>query len=114
MGALAAASTSAHADDMQEITISAPAVKVVGYDATTRARIEQITVRARVKFDGATLTASSAVALLEDNILEAARKACEAAGPRSFDDSTCIREAVKTARPQLDAAIARARSSAEG
>jgi UrcA family protein len=114
MGALAALSAQAHGGDLQEITISAPAVKVVGYSAATRAPIEEVTVTARVAFDPATLTASSGVALLKQSVAQAARKACDAAGPQIFDDGTCVRDAIRTARPQVDAVIARARSSAQG
>src|SRR5258708_5796459 len=110
IGALAVMSAGAHAQDLEEITISAPAVKTVRYELATFAPIEQSTVTARVAFDPVTLTTNSGVALFKDNVLEAARKACVAADPLTQDDGTCVHTAVKSAKPQVDAAIARARS----
>jgi len=114
IGALAVMSARARAQDLDEITISAPAVKAVGSDAATLAPIEESTVTARVAFDPATLTTNSGVALLKDSVLEAARKACDAADPFTPDDGTCVQTAVRSAKPQVDAAIARARSSVNG
>jgi UrcA family protein len=113
IGALAAMSAGAHADNLDEVTISAPATKIVGRDYATGAPIEQETVTANVKFDPVTLTTNSGVALLKDSVLAAARKACYAADPLTMDDDgTCVHDAVKSAKPQVDAAIARARSNA--
>jgi UrcA family protein len=58
-----------------------------------------------------TLRNASGVVLLKDRVLEAAYKACNAADPLTPDDGTCVREAVKSAQPQVDAAIAHARST---
>ena len=114
IGALAIISTRAHAQDLDEITISAPAVKIVGRDPATLAPIEESTVTARVAFDPVTLTTNSGVALLKDGVVDAARRACDAADPLTMDDGTCVQTAVKSAKPQITAAIARARSSANG
>jgi UrcA family protein len=104
----------AHAGDLDQITISAPAVKTVGREAATDAPIQQSTVSARVTFDPVTLTTNSGVALLNDSVLEAARRACDEADPLTPDDGSCLRTALESAKPQVDAAIARARSSANG
>jgi UrcA family protein len=111
IGALTVLSARAHADDLDEITISAPAVKTVGRDAATGAPIEEVTVTARVKTDPVTLTTNSGVALFKDSVLDAARKACTMADPLTPEDGTCVHDAVKAAQPQVDAVIARARSS---
>jgi UrcA family protein len=100
------------ADTFDEVTVSAPAVKTVGHDYATNAPIQDVTVTARVQYDPVTLTTHSGVSLLKDSVLTAAREACYDAGPLSPDDGTCIFEAVKSAEPQIDAAVARARSSA--
>jgi UrcA family protein len=112
IGALSLLSVSAQAAEPDEITISAPAIKIVGRDFATNAPIEQSTVTARVFTDPVTLTTNSGVALLKDSVVEAARKACETAAPLDPYDQTCVFEAVKSAQPQVDAAIARARSNA--
>lgn len=54
---------------------------------------------------------SQSKGLLKAKVYEAARKACNATDPLTPGDATCIQEAVKSAKPQVDAAIARARSS---
>jgi UrcA family protein len=115
LGALAFMSAGAQAADPDEITISAPSVKTVGRDAATGAPIEQVTVKASIKFDPVTLTTNSGVALLKDSVLESARKACDSNSLlMSDDDGTCVRDAVKSAQEQVDAAVARARSTANG
>jgi UrcA family protein len=114
IGALSIMSAGVHAAEPDEVTISAPAVKTVGREAATLAPIEQVTVTARVAYDPVTLTTNSGVALLKDGVLEAARKACDSADPLMSDDGTCVRNAVESAKPQITAAIARARSSATG
>jgi len=115
IGALAIMSARAHADDyLDEITIAAPAVKTVGRNSATGAPIQEVTVIARVKADPVKLTTNSGVALLKDSVLDAARKACDAADPLTPDDGTCVLTAVKAAKPQIDAAVLRARSSVNG
>ena len=110
IGALSILSVRAQAAEPDEVTITAPAVKTIGRDTATGAPIEQVTVTARVTTEPVTLTTNSGVALLKDSVLEAARKACTTADPLSSDD-TCVFEAVKAAQPQVNAVIARARSS---
>jgi len=111
-GTLAILSQPVHADaaDVPEITISAPSVKIVGRDADLTP-IEQTTITAHVSFDPIGLTTNSGVALLKDRVIKAARQACNAADPTEPDDGTCALEAVKAAQPQIEAAIARARSN---
>jgi hypothetical protein len=49
-------------------------------------------------------------------VFHAALKVCNSISlPLSQDDNgTCVRDAVKSAQPQIDAAVARARSTANG
>lgn len=114
IGALAVMSARAHAGDLDEITISAPAVTTIGHEIPGLTPIQEATVTARVTADSVALTTNSGVALLKDSVLDAARKVCEAADPSTPDDGTCVLAAVKSAKPQIDAAVARARSSANG
>jgi UrcA family protein len=111
---VSARAPAAEPDDIDVITVSAPVAKTLGPDATTVAPIERITVTARVQFDPVTLTTNSGVALLKDAVLDAARKACADADPLTNDGGVCVRRAVESAEPQVDAVIARARSSANG
>jgi UrcA family protein len=62
-----------------------------------------------VAFDPPTLTTESGAAHLRERVLEAASEACRAA--LTEDDERCVREAIQTAQPQIDAAIARSRRS---
>jgi UrcA family protein len=111
IGALAVLSTRAHAAEFDPITVSAPTVETMGYDFALEGPIEKTTVTARIAVDAQTLTMDSGVTLLQDRVLEAANQACSAADPFTLDDDTCVREAVRAAQPQVDAAIARARNS---
>jgi UrcA family protein len=121
-GAIALVSAGAHAaapdqtDPVQldPITVSAPAAKIVGRDAATGAPIEEVTITARVKADPAALRTNYGALMLNYSVLDAARKACTAADPLTDDDGTCVNDAVESAKPQVDAAIARARSSLKG
>ncbi|MDB6043111.1 MAG: hypothetical protein JWM63_1662 [Gammaproteobacteria bacterium] len=115
LGALAFMSAGAQAADPDEITISAPSVRTVGRDAATGAPIQDVTVKASIKFDPVTLTTNSGVALLKDSVVETARKACDSNSLlMSDDDETCVRGAIKSVQAQVDAAIARARSTSNG
>jgi UrcA family protein len=117
LGALAFMSAGAQAaDDPDEITVSAPNVKTVGRDEVTGAPIEETTQTASVKFDPVTLTTNSGVTLLKDSVLDAANKMCSSINlpMADEDDGTCVRDAVKSAQAQVDAAIARARSTTNG
>ena len=122
VGAIALVSARAHAADADQldpvqldtITVSAPAVKVVDRDAASGAPIEQVTITARVQADPAALRTNYGALMLNYSVLDAARKACTAADPLEDDDGTCVHDAVESAKPQVDAAIARARSSLKG
>ena len=117
LGALAFMGAGAQAADApDQITISAPNVKTVGTDEATGAPIEEITQKASVKFDPVALTSNSGVALLNDAVYAAAAKACNSTTLTitDEDDDTCIRDAVKSAQAQVDAAIARAKSTTHG
>lgn len=122
VGAIALVSARAHAagsdqlDPVQldPITVSAPAVKIVDRDAATNAPVEQVTTTARVQADPAALRTNYGALMLSYSVLDAARKACDSADPLEDDDGTCVRDAVESAKPQVDAAIARARSSLTG
>ena len=119
LGALAFMSAGAQADDpdqVDQVTISAPGVKTVGHDEATGAPIEEVTKQASIKFDPVTLTTNSGVALLKDSVFESALRICNSIGlTMSYDDGgACIRDAVKSAQVQVDAAISRARSTTNG
>jgi UrcA family protein len=86
-------------------------VKDTGQDPTFLTPIEKTTVTAVVKFNPVTLTTNSGVALLEDSVQAAARRACDAAASPS---QSCVLRTVQSAQPQVAAAIARARTSGKG
>jgi hypothetical protein len=122
VAAIALVSARAHAADpdqldpvqLDPITVSASAVKIVDRDAATGAPIEQVTIKARVQADPAALRTNYGALMLNYSVLDAARKACTAADPLADDDGTCVHDAVESAKPQVDAAIARARTSLTG
>ena len=124
VGAIALVSARAHAADpdqldpvqLDPITVSAPAAKIVDRDTATGAPIEQVTITARVQADPAALRTNYGALMLNYSVLDAARKACTTADPLAddYDDGTCVQDAVESAKPQVDAAIARARSSLTG
>jgi UrcA family protein len=116
LGALAFMSAGAQADEpdqVDQVTITARSVKTVGRDEATGAPIEEVSKQASIKFDPVTLTTNSGVALLKDSVFESALQICNSIGlSMSYDDGgACVRDAVKSAQGQVDAAIARARSS---
>jgi UrcA family protein len=118
LGALAVMSAGAQAADYDEIAISAPNVKTVGRDEATNAPIQEVTKQATVKFDPVWLTTNSGVALLKDSVFDAALKACNSITLTMADadenDDSCVRDAVKSAQAQINAAVARARSTTNG
>ena len=119
LGALAFMSVGAQADEpdqVDQVTISAPSVKTVGRDEATGALIQDVTQKISIKFDPVTLTTNSGVTLLKDSVFESALQVCNSIGlPMSDDDDgACVRNAVKSAQAQVDAAIARARSTTNG
>jgi len=109
VGVLTVLGTCANADELDPITIAAPIVKTVGHEAGTEIPIKSVTVKAQIAADAETLRNDSGVVLLNDRVLEAARKACFAADPLSSGND-CVQHAVKAAQPQIAAAIADARS----
>jgi UrcA family protein len=121
-GALALLSAAAHAADpdqfnpvrLDPITVSAPSTNIVGRDAIGTP-IEEVTTTARVQVDPVALTTEYGVLMLNYSVLDAARKACNATDSLEDeeDDSACVQKAVESAKPQVDAAIARAQSSAK-
>jgi UrcA family protein len=121
-GAIALVSVRAHAADpdqidpvqLDQITVSAPAAKIVDRDAATGAPIEEVTITARVQADPAALRTNYGALMLNYSVLDAARRACTAADSLVDDGGTCVHDAVESAKPQVDAAIARARSSLKG
>ena len=114
VGALGLFNGRAQAADLDQVTISAPSVKTVGYDYATRAPIEEMTQTGRIKVDPVTLTTNSGVALLNDAVQATAQKICYSLDPVSFDDGQCVRDAIKSAQGQVAAAVARARANAVG
>jgi UrcA family protein len=116
IGALAFISAGAQAAEPDQITTSAPTVKTVGHDEATLAPIEEVTEKASIEVDPVTLTTNSGVALLKDSVYEAALKVCNSISlPMADDDNdACVRKAVKSAQAQVDEAVARARSTANG
>jgi UrcA family protein len=113
IAALAVFSVSAHAADYDEITVYGSTTKTVGREDATGAPIQKTTVKVGVTYDPVTLTTNSGVALLNDSVADAARKACFTADPVP-DDGTCVQNAIESAQPQISRAIALARSSSNG
>lgn len=114
IGALAFMTNHAQAAELDKLTIDRPITKLVGRDEATEAPIEDVTVVAHVIPDPDTLTTDSGVVLLNDYVLEAARKACFAADPMTPDDGTCVHKALQDAKPQMAALIAQAKRNANG
>jgi len=112
--ALAADSDQLDPVQLDPITVAAPAAKVVDRDAATGAPIEEVTITARVQADPVALRTNYGALMLNYSVLDAAREACAAADPFENDDGTCVHDAVESAKPQVDAAIARARSGLTG
>jgi len=107
VGGLLLSWVSAHATTLDPVTISAPAVEVVGRERLTNLPLQQTRISAHVKFNPVTLTTNSGVALLRDSVQTAAFRICAALGPDSFGG--CVIRAEQSAQPQVDADIARAR-----
>ena len=93
--------------------ISAPVVRTVGHGSATNASIQTVTIMARVKYNPVILTTHSGVALLDDDVADAARTACDSIDPLN-GDGPCVRRAIESARPQVTAAVTRARSAGAG
>jgi UrcA family protein len=112
IGVLALTTSTVYAEELDKITIDKPIVKDVGHDESTEAKIENVTVVAHVIPDPETLTTASGIALLNDNIRDAAREACFKADPMTPDDGKCYRKALASAKPQVAALIAHAKQAA--
>ena len=112
VGAIALTTSNVYAEELDKIAIDPPLVKIVGRDEAIQAPIENVTVVARVIPDPETLTTDSGIALLNDNVREAARTACFKADPMTPDDGTCYRKAMASAKPQMAALIAHAKEAA--
>jgi UrcA family protein len=118
LGVLAFMSAGAQAADPNpdQITVSAPTVKTVGRDEATSAPLQDVTESASIQFDPVTLTTNSGVSLLKDSVVEASFKLCNSID-MSMDgvyDDQCVRDAIKSAQTQVNAAIAKARSATNG
>ena len=112
--AIAVFSVSAHAADLNQITVQGSAVQTVGRDAATGAPIQETTVKVAVSYDPATLTTDSGVKLLKAKVVDAARQACDSADPLTDDDGSCLREAVGSAQDQIARVVTQARSNTNG
>lgn len=110
IGALTILNAQAHASELDPITVSAPITRQRAPDVATEVPLTDVTVNARIAVDMDTLKNDSGVVLLKDRVAEAASKACYKANPFGVDDGTCINQAVKAAKPQVNAVIARARA----
>jgi UrcA family protein len=111
LAALAIATTGARAAELDRVEIEPPVVKVTGHDPATNAPLETRTVVAHIIPDPETLTTDSGLALLNDNIREAARKACVEADRMVPDDGRCYRDALASAKTQVAALVAHARAA---
>ena len=109
LAALATVSTGVSAAELDRIEIDPPVVKVVERTPID-APVEDVTVVAHVIPDPETLTMKSGIALLNDNIVEAAQKACFEADPLDVDDGSCVRRAVREAKAQIPGLVARAKA----
>jgi hypothetical protein len=112
LAALALVSTGATAAELDQIVIGQPVVKDIAPDSASAVPVEEVTVVARVIPDPETLTMDSGVKLLNDYIVEAAHKACFEANPLEMDDGTCVRNAIRSAKPQVKQVVAEARAAA--
>ena len=112
--AVGMASGYAQASEPDAVSISSTTTQTVGHDFPADVPIEQVTRKVAVKYDPVTLTTNSGVALLNDSVADAARKACDIDDIDAFssDNETCVRKAIESAKTQVDSAIARARSTA--
>ena len=106
IGALSIAA--AQAATLEEVTVTAPTVKTLGRDATGTP-IRQLSATVRLQYNPISLTTNSGRALLDDKVVEVARGLCGAGGTVSNtdDNESCVRDAVRGAKTQLDAATAR-------
>jgi UrcA family protein len=106
----------AQASEPDQIRIDSSTTQTVGRDFPADVPIQEVTTKVAVEYDPVTLTTNSGVALLNDSVADAARKACDTSAIDAFssdsDSETCVREAIESAKSQVASAIARARSAA--
>src|SRR5262245_50535101 len=112
VGVLALTTNTVNAEELDKIEIDKPIVKVIGRDEGIAAQVDDVTVVAHVIPDPETLTFASGIALLNDNVREAAREACFKADPMTPDDGTCYRKAMASAKQQVAALVAHAKEAA--
>jgi UrcA family protein len=112
--AIAVFSVSAHAAELNQITVQGSTTKTVGRDAATGAPIQETAVKVAVSYDPAALTTDSGVKLLKARVADAARQACDSADPLSDDDGTCLPDAIGSAQDQINRAVTQARSNTGG
>lgn len=107
LGALSVAGT--QAANMEEVTVTAPATKVIGR-GTTGAPIEEVSASERIQYSHTMLMTNSGRALLEDKVAEEARRLCkDLETPGSVPTETeqaCVKRAVAGAKEQIAAAAA--------
>jgi UrcA family protein len=118
MGSLVALGSLAQAaEPTPEVTITGTQVEKIPYDVSVRRPAEDVTVTASVPVNPGSLTLNSGVALLQDNVRDAALRACMKADPAATATSdgtlSCVNRAVRLAQPQIEALVARARSVAK-
>jgi UrcA family protein len=119
VGALALMSARVHAADpdsfnpiqLDPITVSGPSENIVGRNEIGTP-VEEVTSTARVQVDPKALTTEYGVLMLNYSVRDAARRVCLADEPLAEDDdTTCVTKAIEAAKPQVEAAIAQARST---
>src|SRR5260370_31039189 len=119
VGGLALMSARVHAADpdslnpvqLDPITVSAPAENIVGRDEVGTP-IEEVTSTARVQVDPKALTTEYGVLMLNYSVRDAARQVCLSDEPLAGDDdTTCVNKPHQPPKPQVEAAIAHARSN---
>jgi len=102
--------TGVQAAELPEVTVTAPSVKSMGRDATG-VPLRQASATARIRYSPIMLTTYSGRALLQDKVTEVARGLCrqlDTVGVVPTDDeSACVQRAMKGAKMQIAAAIAR-------
>jgi UrcA family protein len=117
IGALSVLGSAHAAQQSPEVKITGTRVTTIPYDPTVHRPVQEVSVSARVPANLDVLTLNSGVALLEDDVRDAARTVCMRADPNASPDSDstsdCVHEAVNSAQPQIDALIARAHREAK-
>jgi UrcA family protein len=108
---MGSAAQAADPNKIDEITISSARTKVLGHDSATGAPITQVMKTAKIQYDPVTLTTNSGVSLLKDSVEKAARDLCNSIDPLDPDDGACVRNAIDSTIPQVEAAVARTKAT---